>query len=78
MQLSVTALQGLAAAAFEAYHCDPFDRLIAAQSLVEDMPAVTIDPAFKLFACKTIWQRALTLGRADNRQSSTLMRRSFP
>lgn len=54
-QLSVTVLHGLAAAAFEADHRDPFDRLIAAQSLVEDLPLVTIDPAFKLFGCKTIW-----------------------
>jgi PIN domain nuclease of toxin-antitoxin system len=69
MQLSVTALHGLAAAAFEADYRDPFDRLIAAQSLVEYLPVVTIDPAFKLFGRKVIWQRALTLGRADNRQS---------
>jgi PIN domain nuclease of toxin-antitoxin system len=76
--LPITIPHALTAANLTTDRRDPFDRLIAAPSLVEDLTIVTFDPAFKPFGCKTIWLRALTLGRADNRQSSTLMRRSFP
>jgi PIN domain nuclease of toxin-antitoxin system len=38
------------------HHSDPFDRQIIAQALAEDVPVVTPDPAFKLYAgLKTIW-----------------------
>lgn len=34
----------------------PFDRLIIAQALAEDLPIVTPDPAFDLYTgLKTIW-----------------------
>ncbi len=53
--LPISLEHALKAAEFQADHRDPFDRLIAAQSLVEDLAVVTVDPAFKLFGCKTIW-----------------------
>jgi PIN domain nuclease of toxin-antitoxin system len=53
--LPVSLDHALKAAGFEADHRDPFDRLLAAQSLLEDLPLVTIDPAFRLFGCKTVW-----------------------
>ena len=53
--LAVDVSHALAAAKLPLAHRDPFDRLLAAQSLVEDLPVVTLDPAFKLFGCKTIW-----------------------
>src|SRR5262249_17272358 len=31
-------------------HKDPFDRLIAAQAMVENLPLVTADPAFRQYA----------------------------
>jgi len=34
---------------------DPFDRLLAAQSLVENIPLITGDPAFKGFGVETAW-----------------------
>ena len=34
---------------------DPFDRMLAAQSELEQMPLVTRDPAFTLFATRTFW-----------------------
>jgi PIN domain nuclease of toxin-antitoxin system len=34
---------------------DPFDRLLAAQSLVEAMPIVTNDPMFETFGVPTLW-----------------------
>jgi PIN domain nuclease of toxin-antitoxin system len=36
-------------------HRDPFDRLLAAQALVEGMPIVTRDPALAAYGVATIW-----------------------
>jgi PIN domain nuclease of toxin-antitoxin system len=36
-------------------HRDPFDRILAAQALLEDMPLVTNDPAFAGFGVKLLW-----------------------
>ena len=36
-------------------HGDPFDRLIAAQALLEDMTVVTRDRAIAAFGCRTLW-----------------------
>ena len=36
-------------------HRDPFDRLLAAQALAEDIPVVTVDPAFQMFNVRVIW-----------------------
>ena len=36
-------------------HRDPFDRMLAAQALVEDMPLITLDSVFKSFGVATIW-----------------------
>jgi PIN domain nuclease of toxin-antitoxin system len=36
-------------------HGDPFDRIIAAQALIEGMTIVTRDPVFAAFGCKTLW-----------------------
>ncbi len=37
------------------YHRDPFDRLLIAQAIVESLPIVTIDPAFRQYGVKVIW-----------------------
>jgi PIN domain nuclease of toxin-antitoxin system len=36
-------------------HRDPFDRLLAAQSLVEQLVVITRDPELAAFGCRTIW-----------------------
>ena len=36
-------------------HRDPFDRIIAAQSLIERMPVVTSDLAIATFGAEIIW-----------------------
>ena len=36
-------------------HKDPFDRMLAAQALVENMPLVTKDLEFSGFGVKVIW-----------------------
>jgi len=37
------------------HHRDPFDRLIIAQSLIEDLPIVSIDTQFDDYGVKRIW-----------------------
>jgi len=36
-------------------HRDSFDRMLAAQAIVEDMRLVTVDPAFSDFDVKVLW-----------------------
>ena len=36
-------------------HRDPFDRMLAAQSQIENMPLVTADPAFRAFGTRVLW-----------------------
>ncbi len=38
------------------YHKDPFDRLIIAQSLVENLTIISKDSAFDAYAIKKLWQ----------------------
>lgn len=38
-----------------ARHRDPFDRMLIAQSLVEDLPIVTADPEFQKYPVQTVW-----------------------
>ena len=37
------------------HHKDPFDRLLVAQSLMEDLPIVTSDAALTQYDVQTIW-----------------------
>ncbi len=53
--LSVSAEHAQLAGLLPGVHRDPFDRMLAAQSKLEDMPLVTADPAFKAFGTKVIW-----------------------
>jgi PIN domain nuclease of toxin-antitoxin system len=55
-QLPITVEHSLKAGGFEVQHRDPFDRMLAAQSLLEGVPLVTNDRAFQLFGdLETIW-----------------------
>lgn len=36
-------------------HRDPFDRIIAAQALIEGLTVATRDPAIAAFGCKVLW-----------------------
>jgi len=53
--LSVGAEHAQLAGLMAGAHRDPFDRMLAAQSQIEQMPLVTADPVFKTFGTKTIW-----------------------
>ena len=39
----------------ESHHGDPFDRLLIAQALEEEIPIVTADPIFRKYGVKRIW-----------------------
>ncbi len=53
--LPVTMAHGLKAGALPGHHGDPFDRLLAAQALAEDMVLATRDRAIHDFGCEILW-----------------------
>ena len=62
-QLAVNGLQALAldlrhtarVASLPFHHRDPFDRLLVAQALEDDLGVVTADPVFAKYGVKRIW-----------------------
>ena len=62
-QISLHAFQSLAiqmSHALHVYtlprqHADPFDRLLIAQSQLEDLPILTSDPAFAAYEVEIVW-----------------------
>lgn len=54
-RLAVTIQHGLRGGSLPDGHKDPFDRLLAAQALVENMTVVTRDPEIAAFGCKVLW-----------------------
>ena len=53
--LPIVMVHAIAAGKYESAHRDPFDRILAAQSQIEDLTLVTNDPAFAEFPVKTHW-----------------------
>jgi PIN domain nuclease of toxin-antitoxin system len=53
--LAVTIEHARLAGRLVGAHKDPFDRMLAAQSLIEDVPLVTNDAAFAVFGNKIVW-----------------------
>jgi PIN domain nuclease of toxin-antitoxin system len=53
--LPVTPLHALRAGSWPVAHRDPFDRMLAAQSVLERVPLVSRDPVFALFDVETVW-----------------------
>jgi len=45
----------VAVASLPFHHRDPFDRLLVAQAIVEQMPIVSGDPAFDLYTIQRLW-----------------------
>lgn len=37
------------------HHNDPFDRLLVAQSMIENLPILTIDAIIAQYGAQTIW-----------------------
>ena len=53
--LNVTYSHVILAARLPLHHKDPFDRLIIAQSLVEQMPVISVDEIFDSYDVTRIW-----------------------
>ena len=53
LDITVPHLKRLAALPY--HHRDPFDRLLIAQSLVEDLPIITSDRAFDPYPIDRLW-----------------------
>lgn len=53
--LPISAAHALRASELPLTHRDPFDRMLAAQSLEERIPLITRDPAFGAYQVDTIW-----------------------
>lgn len=55
-ELPITTRHALAAGGLQWPHRDPFDRMLAAQSMLDSLPLVTADPAFSTYSgVRTIW-----------------------
>lgn len=54
-ELTVTAEHGLAAGALPPHHKDPFDRMLVAQAMVEDVRLVTRDRAIAPYDVEIVW-----------------------
>lgn len=55
LELPVTIVHASALRALPQRHRDPFDRMLAVQSAVENLILVSRDPVFNLYGIKTIW-----------------------
>jgi len=53
--LSVDWTHAAAVEKLPRHHRDPFDRLLVAQALAENLPVVTGDPAFRGYGVKVVW-----------------------
>ena len=53
--LSVSITHAIQAGMLPGTHRDPFDRLLIAQSRIEDLPIVTADPVFAAHDVDVIW-----------------------
>jgi PIN domain nuclease of toxin-antitoxin system len=53
--LDVRQDHGVRAGLLVGDHRDPFDRMIAAQALIEGLAVITRDPALAAFGCDVIW-----------------------
>lgn len=55
VEIVINARHAALAGRLDGAHRDPFDRLLAAQSLVEGIPLMTGDPVFKAFGVEVVW-----------------------
>jgi len=54
--LPIRSIHALRAGSFVLEHRDPFDRMLAAQAMLEGVPLLTDDPAFSAFPeLETLW-----------------------
>ena len=53
--LPITAAHALRAGRMIGDHRDPFDRMIAAQALAEDIPVISMDTKLDVFGVRRLW-----------------------
>ena len=53
--LPVSVIHGLLAGSLPGDHRDPFDRMIAAQAIHDDLTVITRDPALTALGCRAFW-----------------------
>ena len=53
--LSMTLPHALAIETLPLHHKDPFDRLLIAQAMVENLPLISRDPAFVAYPIVVVW-----------------------
>jgi PIN domain nuclease of toxin-antitoxin system len=53
--LNITLDHATAVERLPFHHRDPFDRLLIAQSMVENLPVIGADPAFDAYTVKRVW-----------------------
>lgn len=54
-ELPISLLHAQRAGSWTQSHRDPFDRMLAAQSAIEDVALVTRDPVFAAFGIRLVW-----------------------
>jgi PIN domain nuclease of toxin-antitoxin system len=55
LHLPITVQHARLAGSFAHPHRDPFDRLLAAQSVTEKVPVMTVDAAIKELGARVVW-----------------------
>ena len=55
--LAISVAHGRLAGRLAGDHKDPFDRMLAAQALIESVPLLTNDPAFAGFGVRRFWRK---------------------
>jgi PIN domain nuclease of toxin-antitoxin system len=55
VELSITSGHAVRAGIWDVTHRDPFDRLLAAQSAMEELRLVSRDPVFASFGLEPLW-----------------------
>src|SRR6266568_7270348 len=53
--LPITLEHARVAGLLPARHRDPFDRMLAAQAQIENVPLVTVDPVFSALGVRVLW-----------------------
>ncbi|WP_093333979.1 type II toxin-antitoxin system VapC family toxin [Sphingomonas rubra] len=53
--IAIDQRHGLRAGLLPGRHGDPFDRMIAAQAVTQDLVVVTRDPEFAALGCELLW-----------------------
>jgi len=55
VELPITIRHSQTAGSFPTEHRDPFDRMLAAQAVLEGLTLLTSDPVFSAFPAATMW-----------------------